>query len=617
MSRRFLQSLLLCSTASAPLVTAATMLSVVFAFPVAAQDEETADEVSMEPVLIVPDDLIADALIEEAGDAVSERISPQLQTLYDLDLTPAERLQAVSELRAAIPGLPTASLRNRVARRVDLLDAGLRALQVSPAPSEDQQKLVMDLITAANAFEGQQLSTNSATVRENYRVLRSSAPQIYSILRPVMMRHYFNHNLHLTVSETILSQFATDFQSKSGRIADCILGAWVTGSQVTNVNITADVKPSSGNASFNILADGQTHSNTAGTKHPATIYTRGNHYFHMVAPVTFTGDTLFAGPTTINVNANNQTVGVRTEFDGIPIIRGIVRKIALRKAAELKGQSEAIAARKLASQAVPEFQAELNQRFAEANTQIQTELLQGLRNKGVAPDSISARSSESHMAISSRTLGTARLSGSAQPFSPLPYRGAAVQVHETAINNGIDGLNFEGRDVPEDELDRELERSLSELLQRDISFSNINSQVVEQTDADEPPATFLFSDSDPIRFRFDAGKVVLMLRMGIRQEGKDDIPEHHIEVPIDVTLQNGKLLLTPPAEARDIKVAPLGRKSLRLVAQAAQIRRLLTARLPSRELDPVVSLKMSDTKRMNLRLIDIQIADGWLSTEFQ
>ncbi|MEZ6063662.1 MAG: hypothetical protein R3C19_25210 [Planctomycetaceae bacterium] len=605
---------------SRPVLFSVPMLATVFAAinclltagPAVAQDGD-----SDEPVFIVPGDLIQDALTEEAGEETANRISPRIQTLYNTEATPEDRLKAAAELRADLPGLPTASLRSRLRRRVDLVEAGIKALQVTPAPTDEQQKLVTDLVSAANAFEDQNLSTNAVIVRERYRTLKSSSPAIMSVLRPVMMQHYFNHNVHITVSETILSQLVSDYRCKSGGVADCILGAWVTGSQVTNVNITADIKPSASYGSFNLLADGQTQSNTSGRKDPATIYTRGNHSFHIVSPVVFTGETLSAGASTINVTARNQLVGFKTDYDGIPIIRHFARKIALRKIQETHGQAESIAARKLANEALPEFTAEVNQKFAEANTQIQSDLLQGLRNKGVAPDSISSRSSESHLAVSSRTMGLSRLAGSPQPFSPIPYRGLAIQVHETAVNNALDGMELNGREIPEKELDQELQKALSELLQRDISFAGMQTHAAEPADEEEPESTFLFSDNDPIRFRFDDGKVVLMLRMGIRQEGRDDIPEHHIEVPIDVTLQNGKLLLSPPTEARDIRVAPLGARSLRGVAQAAQIRRVIRARLPVREINPSMSLKLSDTRQLSLHLIDIQTADGWLYTDFQ
>ena len=565
----------------------------------------------------VPDDLTIEGIAADAGDEVASKLAADIQTLYNSGASAEDRLAAAANLRSAAGELGSGSLKRRLLRRVDLIETGIKVLQTDPAPSAETVKLVSTLVASANSFEGENLSSDATVVRDSYRALREANPEITNQLRPVLMQHYFNHNLHITLSEPLLSKLVADYQTKTGTVADCILGAWVTGSKVTDTHVSANIRPSASNGLFNLVVKGHTRTNTRGRKDPATIFTRGNHYFTINAPVTFNGQSLAAGNATIDVNTNNQTVGASTDFDGIPLFGSIARKIAISEARKKRGQSEAIAAYKLANEAIPEFQREVNNKFAEANKSLQDELIKGLADKGVAPDAYSARSSETHLALSSRTMGTGRLGGSPQPFAPLPSTGIAFQLHETVLNNAIDGLNLNGREIPEDELVGELEKSLGELLQRDISLTDGDDVAAEEAD-DEPPATFVFSDTDPIRMRFEEGSVVLMLRTGIRQEGKDEIPEQKIAVPIGLSVEGGKLILSPPEKITDIVVAPIKSASrLQQVARANQIRRLLNAKLPRRELDPTITLPLSDTRDLDLSLIDIQSSDGWLYTELQ
>lgn len=55
------------------------------------------------------------------------------------------------------------------------------------------------------------------------------------------------------------------------------MGARVTGSQTTDVNVNVDVVPSATTASFELKVSGNTRSDTKAVKDPATVWTSGNH----------------------------------------------------------------------------------------------------------------------------------------------------------------------------------------------------------------------------------------------------------------------------------------------------------------------------------------------------
>lgn len=464
---------------------------------------------------------------------------------------------------------------------------------------------INSLVSALLSYEKSSLATDAEKARTEWRSLRSRFPAAADQLRAVVNEHYFNHNVHFTVSEELLSRLISDYRSESGCIADCIMGAWVTGSQTTNVDVRADIRPSATTARFDLNVNGNTQSNTKAQKSPATVWTSGNHYFWMNRSVYFDGRYVSATPANFNVDTNSRTVGLATKYDGIPIVRRIVRRMASQKIAESKPQADAMTAERLRDEALPKFLSETDQQFATGNDTL-NKMLSSLDRRGVALDSTSARSSNTHIAVSTRTVGASRLGGSIQPPAALMARGAAAQIHESALNNAIDALGFQGRDIPEKDFVRELEVALSDLFQREIKLTNGEPAAVVEAEADEPPTIFLFSKSDPIRVRFDNGQIILSLRTGIRQEGKEEIPEETVTIPISMTLENGKIILDPG------NIAVTGRPT-----RSVQIKRVLAKRIVRKELSPTVDLQAAGDKTLPVTVTHIHLADGWLTTELQ
>jgi hypothetical protein len=561
------------------------------------------------------------SLTQSLPDATAEELSAAIGSLYNAELGPDERLAAADQVRELLRDEALSNLRLSVSRRVELISAGVQAERIESLSDEDRAA-VRTIVAAANRFEDTCSEADADTVRSSWLQLRENS-EVMTVMRPVFMTHYFNHNMHVTLSEHMLSRFVSDYRTRNGTIAECILGAWVTGSQVTNATVSADIKRSTGNGHFLLKLNGQTSSNTRGRSKPATIFTRGSHTFLIDFPVYFDGEFLTTGQPRIDVNTNNQTVGVKTDYDGWPLLGPLARKIARRKVQEKRAQSEYIAARKIADQALPEFFREANQRFAEANASIQDDLFRGLKAKGVGPESFSSRSSESHLGVSSRIMGTARLGGTAQQFGPLPRRGVAIQLHETAINNLIDGLELGGRSIGEDEFADEISKSLSDLLQREINIGDGQNVLPVPTDASaesetRPPATFIFEENDPVRVRIEDDAIVLILQVKLVEEGQDDLPRHRIEVPIGISIVGSDILLSPPEKLTDIRATALEPVSaLRRAGIANQIRRILMARLPERKVDGHVSVAASDTKNIELQTIRVSGQDGWLYAELQ
>ncbi len=314
---------------------------------------------------------------------------------------------------------------------------------------------------------------------------------------------------------------------------------------------------------------------------------------------------------------NSTTLGVRTKYDGIPLFGGIINNIAQKEVAKSKPQSEAVTRDRVADEALPKFETEVGNQLRELNDTL-SKTLNSLDSRGVGPESISTRSSNTHIAVSSRTMAAGRLGGSVQPPTLLSPRGMAVHLHETALNNSLDALGFNGRSIQEDQVVVELEKALSDLLQRDIKFGKEEeekpAEAPKEGEQPEPPTTFVFSKSDAIRVHFSDNQIVLILRTGVIQEGKEEIPEQEITVPIGMSVANGKLIMEPA----EIKVSSREETNrAKQVTRAAQIRRILERRIIRREVDATFDLQAAGDKTLPLTLTLMELNDGWLTAEIQ
>jgi hypothetical protein len=530
----------------------------------------------------------------QGADLSSDAMTKTLTNLTPTDaMNPEQRnflnRPALQELRAALESaLAAVSNEDEAAARADLTGR------------------IQTLVDSVLAWEKDPLGERADTVRHSWRTLRSRYPAAAEVLRPVINTHLFNHNVHFAVSEELLSRLVADLRTERGSIAECIMGAWVTGTQTTTADVSVDIVPSATTAHFNLNVRGNTTSNTRAQKSPATVWTNGNHYFWLNRSVSFDGRRITASPTSFNVDTNSRTVGLATKYDRIPIVRRIVRNIASQRIAEAKPQADAETAVRLRSEAVGRFESETNEQFSKGNDTL-GKILDSLSTRGIPLESVSARSSNSHLAVSSRSIGVTRLGGSLQPVGALMPKGAAVQLHQSAINNAIDTLGFQGRVVPEKEFVTELEKALGELFQREIKLTDREPEPVAENEDPEPPSTFVFSQTDPIRVRFENGEVVVTLRTGIRQEGREEIPEQVITIPVALSVTGDKVLVEPG------NIAVGGTDNARKV----QIKRILSRRVVRRELNAVVDLEAAGDKTLPVTVTRIQLLDGWLSAEMQ
>jgi len=516
-------------------------------------------------------------------------LSSGLDRRLDVAEAALDTIEPMSELRPA----RTSAVRNRAGRET---------------PDPQLRQSVKDLLAALEDYESARTTASSAAVRKSFEAVRKQAPDDADRIGTALRHNYFNYNLRVVATEAYLNKLADQSRNEAGPVRDFILGADVYGNQTTHTDISLKLIPSSATAQFDVVGNGAVASSTSGYTDQATIETLGNHFFTARKRVTFDGERFSLQPANIGVNANNTTTGAETNVN-LPILRGIARGIAMGRAEELRPEAEAIAASRVRDKVLPEFNRRVDSQFLGYNSQVAARL-EALHELNMYPDAKSWSTTGTELKVAARLMGPQALGGSDPSAAMSLERGATVLVHDSLMDNYADTLDLAGKSMTADEITSKVEQQLSKLLGREIKFANDKSAGADESTI----RTIVFDTSDPLRLRADDGALVLTIRAGFKQEGKEDIPTQVVTVPLNFTVDMKNIVI----EHGDISIEAAAESggAAQQLARAGVIRKKLDATFPRREIDRVHRIQR-DNVNVVTAVTRIRALDGWLSITYE
>src|SRR5262249_46262362 len=122
----------------------------------------------------------------------------------------------------------------------------------------------------------------------------------------------------------------------------------------------------------------------------------------------------------------------------------------------------------------------------------------------------------------------------------------------------------------------------------------------------------VFDKDDPIRFTIENGELSLVLRAGIKQEGKEDIPPQLITVPLRLSVKGNQVLV----DRGTVQVSPATANSDRAqqVVRAGVMRKKLESVITPTAIDGVIHVPRGEGRAdADLMISDIKAFGGWLT----
>ncbi len=441
--------------------------------------------------------------------------------------------------------------------------------------------------------------------------------------------HYFNYNFRVLVSEYFVNRVSRKTKNESSSISDFILGANVSGNQNTSYYTGVNFLPSGWGAKFELTLNGTVSSNTVGRTRYVNVHTNGNHTFYAQKELVYDGVNLkeTGKAATISINARNTTTGLAVNEAGpFGLFEGTVRRRARQEIANKRGQSEAIARRKIREQVLPKFKTEVTDALTQINNDLENKIAVRLKNAGIYPSKSDIRSSRTHMFMNHQIGNPGEPGGDLKNPTQTPNIGITVHLHESLFNNIIDRFNLAGRTMTEEDIVVEAEKFVSKFLGRDYKFKDDEGikpaekappkpDSVKEVDKKaekekkKDPTILVFDKNDPIRFRFENGFVNIIVRAGIKQKDKEDIPMQVITIPIKYTVRKDDILV----QAGTIQVAPVERpkSSSVQIARAGVIRKKLKKLLIDRTHRRSFDYSVEGNNPLAISISTVKILNGW------
>ncbi len=555
----------------------------------------------------VPKSLTDDTFedLPESLNSWSEETQATLEALYAGKLDAAGQREKLAELDGQLAALGEAAdssdfaesrvtlltLKGRLERRAALAKAVLGALGADPG----SKKSLASLVAAIETVEADDAEAAATSVRKVLDQLDAKSPAASEKIWEAAIPYYVNYNVRVTAGEQLVREVVKESRVEERPVRDYFMGTRIVGRSTTATDIDFDLVDNPNVAEFAVRVKGNVKSRTTGYNPKATLFTSGNHYFEARKKVRFDGYRFEWDDSTISVNANNNTYGARTKFSG-GLFGKLSEKIAVKEARKRRGRSEAFSRRRVRENVLPEFDAEVNEQLGENNRELAEEVRPRFEKVGLQPETIALSTSNRALVASARILGDGELAGSRPLEFTLPADAAVVQLHESAVNNGIDRIGLAGKELTETELRKTL---------ADFATQLVGKEVTIDPPEEEDGSKFVFAKQDPIRVKFENGELVATLRTGLKREGEKDIPEQQVTVPLAYSVDGDQVKVARGT----VKVSAKGG-----LAVAAVLRRRIQQSIPEeRTREAKLELEKDDGSTITLDIESIHMIDGWFA----
>lgn len=429
------------------------------------------------------------------------------------------------------------------------------------------------------------------------------APDLVQMIR----ERYSLPNMYIRVSEDLTRVLMQQQVDRSTPIADCVLGTSITGTGTLHGKLDIEFLPSLKNAVIQTAFSGTIHTDTFGVNGPAQIVAVGQTQIRAGSKLMLDANGMQATPTTSKANVNTTITGICST---LPRLRGrIVRRVARKRAAQSKGQAEAIAGQHAEEKFNTEMDQNVREQVATANGAIQSKMRAPLERLNLYPQQLDFRTSPDELTVAALEAGPTQL-GAQQAPPPLKSTdaGISLRVHQSAVFNVFSTLL---RD-----------RYLNEEKLHALANKTIGKVPDElKNDADQKEWSITFDPVEPMTVEFvDGSMKITVLGKSYTSEGSSYDAMNVAGAYKLVPSEKGGFKLKRQGEL-DILPPGFDPAKQKLALRQTTLRTLLTRRFTKlfKEEIEIDGFSLPDrmAKAGSFWLVEHRMDDGWLTLSYK
>ena len=381
------------------------------------------------------------------------------------------------------------------------LGAALRAATAEPLESAA-------LLGEVEGYEQLRRPSQGRHVAVSVRRLAESAWPEERQLGRQLDAYYRNCNLRVAIAAELLGRLLPPQPDVHEPVRTTILGHPVTGWGTTRTSVAVRLLPDPGRLSLQLETRGEIDSTTTARSGPVAIHSDNRGAFAAAKPLVIDLRGVSAGPTTVAADNSSRLTGIRSSYDRVPLVGALVREYARgehdRSHAAARRESEG----QIRAAAGGQIDSAVDAQLGEINQALNARLLDVLRGLSLEPQWMLAETTEQRLTARLRLASDAQL-GAHTPRPRAPSDSlASLQVHESALNNLLEGLQLSGRTFTALEL--------CQLIGERLHLADVSPPEGVRDDL-----TFTFAAEDAVQVKCEAGRIEIALRLAeLRLEGK-------------------------------------------------------------------------------------------------
>lgn len=399
------------------------------------------------------------------------------------------------------PALDTAQKQHLDERVINALDPRAMALIRSAATDKLNPRLMLGLM---EILEGKTTKRPpgmyASMLNAEYQNLLWSTDPAAQRLAGQIDSNWRNANVRVAVNERMLNMMLPQMPATTEAISDSIQGAKVSGQGLIENQLRIALIPNPDEIAIRLETIGQVTTDTVASKSGFIFQNKGLANFQVFKNLAFNRSGVTSESPQATSSATQRLVGLRGNYDRIPLIGRLTRMIAKQKAEEQAPEAELRTRERVETDAKERVQTEVEQQVQQLRWAMNHHVLSRLTAMDLEPETIQLSTSQQ------RIVGRYRIAGRDQMAAhqprPTDFESDLLtfQMHESAINNLLQRFNFGGQEFNAVSLGEHIEAMTGIPLE------------AENSEAD---ATFEFSDHDPIRIDFADG--IASLKFGFKK----------------------------------------------------------------------------------------------------
>ena len=348
-------------------------------------------------------------------------------------------------------------------------------------------------------------------VGEAFQSLRFSNDRSAAKVAKAIDVNYRNANVRTAISVDLIDRLLPAVPTKTQQVRTQVLGNEVRGTSTVDSKLGISLSPSVDSWKLNIRTSGDVATQSSTGQSGVTVSTNGLSHFNATTPLVIRPGSYDIGKTHVDVNGTQQLRGIRSRYDGWPLVGSLVRGIAEGRFEKARPIADRISSEKIRDNVQQELQTQLAVQTGKGSKKLDEFVFGPLGRLNLEPKVIDMRTTDQ------RLIARYRLAGDWQLASNTPRPRAwndswmSLQVHQSAMNNTLEQLLPTGKS-------KTFEEFYHETL---MLFGQEVQPLPEDIPAD---AMIEFAATRPITVEMKNGKLMLTLRVvSLSQAGRNKL----------------------------------------------------------------------------------------------